>query len=219
MSTACYMLAPAIVAIAGSACIASDKGHQPEITIALQQPTGSFTLGRPIPLTAVFKSNLKRDVEIEGFAPEGGSYSVIWIVHGVGFKGCTTTERRLKATTTVVVQRLSGKAIEGDQSFSIVPSEPRSFVLKVGDFEKQAFDLMKTLEGAGTIDSPGRFRVSLVFKVRAETSKGYWHSGREWDGEARGAPIEINVIQDNANKKGPNTSLPAKSASRITAVP
>jgi hypothetical protein len=44
-----------------------------------------------------------------------------------------------------------------------------------------------------TINSPGRFRVSLIFQVEAEASEGYAHDPLEWEGEARATPIEITV--------------------------
>ena len=102
----------------------------------------------------------------------------------------------MTATTEVGVERLSGKSVEGDRiitTFGV--GEGRSFLLKVGGSEKQSFDLMETWPGLWRIDSPGRFRISLVFKVQTKASEGYEHDPLEWEGEARASPIEITVVE------------------------
>jgi hypothetical protein len=170
------------------------QDHRPDIEITLERPADEVVLGRPILLTAVFKSNLKRDVQIEGFHPEGG-----FDIGGRTICACKVTSRIVRATTEVAVERLSGTCAERDRVLQLEPGEGRSFLLKAAGSEKRSFDLMKTFHGAMAIDSAGRFRVSLVFRVQAEMSEGWSRDASEWEGEACAAPIEIAVAANAAN--------------------
>jgi hypothetical protein len=190
------LITSAFLVLVGSICSAADKGSSPDIAITLKPPQGDIVLGRPILLTVVFHNNLKRDVRIEGFLPEAGSECSTQVTISCGRGGSTRTERSVKATTEIGVERLSGTVMKEDRDFEFGADVDRDdFLLTAGGSKKQSFDLTKTLEGAMTIDSPGRFRVSLVYKIRADASANFVHDALEWEGESRASPIEINVIQ------------------------
>jgi hypothetical protein len=144
----------------------------------------------------VFKNHLKRDLRIVGFSP--GSHWGYQEVRMCSSRSagcqCAMPWRKVTATTDVEVERISGKPQEQEGTFEIEPGEPAFFILKAGASAQRSFDLMHTLWGAFEIDSPGRFRVSLSFKVEVKQSKGYPGDGLEWAREARTEAIEITVI-------------------------
>ncbi len=209
----CWMQALMAAIVAASLCPASKKETKPEIALTLKQPKAEFVLGQPMPLTVVFQSNLKRDVEIEGFHPEVGHHLSCRTVCADGPRGGSVTSRMVTAGTEIGVERLSGKSKEDDVDFDVGPSEARSFLLKAGASQEQSFDLMRTMDGACLINSPGRFKVSLVFNVKAVASKDYRHDEHEWEGETRANPIEISVIGKETVTERPNRPLPARSGS------
>jgi hypothetical protein len=215
--TLCWMPALMLAIVAANLCSASEKETKPEITITLKQPEAGLVLGQPIQLTVVFQNNLKRDVQIEGFHPETGHYISGHMVCADGPRGGAVTSRTVIATTKIGVERLSGKSTEDDTVWDMGRSEARSFLLKAGASQEYSFDLMQTIDGAYTITSPGRFKVSLVFKVKGVASKAYRHDPLEWEGETRANPIEINVIGKETITQRPNKPSPASSASRARA--
>lgn len=217
MSATRWLVASTVVALAYSVCSASDKGKRPDIAITLKGPAGELVLGKPIPLTVVFQNNLKRDVRIEGFHPETGHYIAGCVVCADGPRGGSVTSRTVKTTTEIGVERLTGKSTEDDVVFDMGRSEARSFLLKVGGSQEHSFDLMQTIDGAYTINSPGRFRISLVFKVKGVASKDYRHDAHEWEGEAHASPIEISVVGKETVTDQPNKPSPVKSAPRMRA--
>lgn len=193
MSAARWLVTGAIVAWAVSGCLASDKGKPPDIALTLKGPEGELVLGKPILLRVIFQNNLKRDVRIEGFDPENGRYRTGCMVCADGPRTGSVTSRIVTATTKIGIERLSGEPGEDDVSGEMVPSTPQSFLLKAGASQEHTFDLMQTLDGKYTIDSPGRFKVSLVFNVHGVASKDYRHDRLEWEGETHATPIEIRV--------------------------
>ena len=164
-------------------CFASGKESKPNVSIVLEQPNHDFLFGQPIQLHVVFQNNLKRDIKIEGFCPEDGSYIAVHGVQGLTRTGCTTATRRVRTTARVDVERLSGESPEADQSREIGKAEARSFILKAGASMRQSFDLTETWYAAP--DSPGRFKVSLVFKIQTKITGDWRRDATEWEGEAR----------------------------------
>jgi hypothetical protein len=192
-----------LVVLAACPCPISAEESKPEIAITLEKPGSDFVLGQPIPLTVVFQNNLKRDVRIEDFNPEvglGGSRATTQSRSSLTATGCihTSATRTESASTLVEVTRISGKSPNRPRSFTSKDVKSRSFVLKAGASEKQSFDLMQTMAGGLEIDSPGRFRVSLEFKMEVETSEGYRVDASDWNwaGEATANPIKITVVSD-----------------------
>jgi len=180
--------------IAKSLAPGQSAGGRSEIEITLEGPSEPPVLGRPIRLTAVFKSNLNRDAKIEGFSPEMGQAGSACMVCADGFGVGSVTSRSVKATTEIKIERLSGKPSEDEETVHLGGcGNGRSLILKAGGSGKLSFDLMETPFVRDTVNSPGRFRVSLVFRVEAEASEGYEHDPLEWEGETRSPPIEITV--------------------------
>lgn len=230
----CLGLWLAFFGVADSHVCASDEKSTPEVSITLERPKSVFVLGQPIELTVTFQNGLKRDVLVRGFNPEYGVglWGTVFAKTVMGQKGggafangvvVQEGTRSVIATTDVELERLSGKSKPGGIRKTIaVGRQGRSFVLKTGQSVKQSFDLMQTSSGQREINtSPGRFRVSLTFRVVSKASQGWVNheTPPEWEGETRAVPIEVEVVARKPVDQDPNKPSPATSASRPTATP
>lgn len=207
-----------LLLLVSSPSFASDAHTARDVTITIEQPKQRFLLGEPIWLTVTFRSALRREVLIRGFAPEIGSS--FWGSARISSNEGILGTRYVRATTNVVVERLSGSPVGFTEEITL-GCGCRSFNLAAGASQTQSFDLMQTLGGAVNIDSPGRFRISLDFTVVATTSEG-WEDLRdppEWEGRVRAQPVEIRVVRGDNHRGSANKPSPARSASRITAAP
>jgi hypothetical protein len=200
-----------------------DSETIPQISIALKRPTGKFNVGKPIRLTATVRNETDGPVEIRGFDPEAGYYSIrfAWCARAYcvsrgsgdatsGFV-CIPTYGSvcIRSSTVVYVDRYSGVDPEPDSDedaggiIGKLPCDEHTRVLGPRECFEYDFDLSATQQGECIDRSPGGFQVCVEFTTFADISE----NSREivpsadmiWSGSVRSNVVEVEIIDRSAD--------------------
>lgn len=185
-----------------------------DLSISLEQPTRDFQVGEPITLTVTFSNNRDHDVTITSFCPETSPSEWLSLTCQRFVDGSRRTLRVFDTRTDVDIVRLSGipRKAHAVPGVGVYKNREFSFLVKAGMSASQSFDLMQTRPGAQTINSSGRFKVSLLFGTRERQAKrSEEHNGHDPPQREEHLPQWKELSQ---RRKGPvaeeNADLPQR---------
>ena len=194
------------LSLAGSSCKKTETTEPSGLTVVLKKPRTSFVFGQPIHLNVIFCNNLERTITVPGIHPEGlGCFGRMTTATALKLDEAKSNARCVRAgssrqliTSWVSVTRISGTANDSADVIWDSQSETHSrdpAVLHPGDSSQYSFDLLDTPE-SGTINAPGRFNVSITYKVKTKSSPGFVADESEWSGEIHSEAMPITVVSE-----------------------